>query len=761
MKRFAKSLAVLFAAILAISVFAFAAETEEKTYIVYPKEEIALFSADEDAPEYMVIGEEELNMLLEEAPEMIDWYEENIKGELFDTDTVPYDSIYMEKTTVDNVVYEGYVKYELQVINAAKVWEKGYYGDGIKVAVIDSGIDTDHPEFAGRILDGKDYTTKEEGSDEEPSIEDTFSHGTCVAGMIVAAHNGLWVKGIAPDVKIVPLKVTNDGTVYTAQVSQAIRDAVDIYNCDVINLSLGFPGPRETLKSAVDYAVGKGATVVAAVGNYKNANNDETYVKEEFMEDSEIVLTEDDSLQYPAAYDNVIGVGSVHRLYGLHERAERVSPISKQNASVLITAPGERVITTTLESKKYITFAYGTSLSAPLVTGAVALLKQANPDLTPAEIMSILAESATDDAKGDGYDTAYGYGILNVEAALELVLDENRAPSTVTYRVTADDEALSGAITVSNYTPGNIGSHPLGEIFTAKAKPTYKLEDGTEYKFAYWTNGNSTHVSGKSTYTFTATSNFSLYAVYDKVVTDESEATEKKVEFWNGNGILLGTETAGEDGKVKAAPNDEAVMTGFSFTNKWLNEDETEFNVDKVLEKALTRVVAQFKAAGTEYSIIFDDISDETKTGEYGDTVEYTATGGEFDYWTLDGEIVSYDPTIRIALWGADKKLTAVYDKTDIVKKPTVVLDTGADEANFLIYSVPTGYTIVDAGIVFGTEGSTPRVASFHSKASVKNIPESGFGQFTSLPGGANHTKARGYLIYKDPDNVTRVIYAD
>ncbi|MBE6966789.1 MAG: hypothetical protein E7441_12260 [Ruminococcaceae bacterium] len=161
MKRFAKSLAVLFAAILAISVFAFAAETEEKTYIVYPKEEIALFSADEDAPEYMVIGEEELNMLLEEAPEMIDWYEENIKGELFDTDTVPYDSIYMEKTTVDNVVYEGYVKYELQVINAAKVWEKGYYGDGIKVAVIDSGIDTDHPEFAGRILDGKDYTTKD------------------------------------------------------------------------------------------------------------------------------------------------------------------------------------------------------------------------------------------------------------------------------------------------------------------------------------------------------------------------------------------------------------------------------------------------------------------------------------------------------------------------------------------------------------------------------------------------------------------------
>ena len=759
MKKLLKRLSVLFAVILAVSVFAFADEVEEeKTYIVYPKEEIALFSADENAPEYMVIGEEELNMLLEEAPEMIDWYEENIKGELFWN---TYDEVYTDDYNLP--------KYELDVINVASVWEKGYYGDKIRVAVVDSGLYSQYEgtEFLN-VIPGKDYTSSK-------TTNDTFGHGTQVTGMIAASHNGVLVKGISPNVEIVPLKVTNDGNVYTVEVSQAIRDAVDIYDCDVINLSLGFPGPRETLKNAVDYAVGKGVTVVAAVGNYKNGNNDKSYVEKDFMEESTLVLTKDDSLQYPAAYDNVIGVGAVHRWYGFLKEAERVSPISKQNSSVLITAPGERVITTHLpyyivdkggnSIPQFCYYSYGTSFSAPLVTGAVALLKQANPDLTPAEIMSILAESATDDAKGDGYDTAYGHGILNVEAAIELVLDENRAPSTVTYRVTADDEALSDAITVENYTIGNIGSHPLGTSFTAKAEPTYTTEDGTTYKFAYWVNGNGTYVSGETPYTFIATSNFTLRAVYDKVVTDETATTEKKVEFWNGNGILLGTEKVDTTtGQVASIPEKakNPTMTGYAF-DRWLDEDENEFSADSILKKNLTRVVAQFKDAATEYSITFDDATDtDTKeTGAYGEKVTYTATGDSFDYWTLGDEIVSYNPTIEIALWGADKKLTAVYDAENFDVEPTVVLDTGADEANFLIYSVPDDYKIVDAGIVFGKSDENPRVASFRSKASVKKLPENGFGQFTSLPGGEEHTKARGYLIYKDPDNVTRVIYAD
>ena len=159
-----------------------------------------------------------------------------------------------------------------------------------------------------------------------------------------------------------------------------------------------------------------------------------------------------------------------------------------------------------------------------------------------------------------------------------------------------------------------------------------------------------------------------------------------------------------------------------------------EFTAESVLEKNFTRVVAQFKDNKTTYSITFNDAAgtDKKETGTYGEKVTYTATEG-FDYWKLGNKIVSYDKKIEIALWGADKKLIAVYDDD----------------------------TIVDAGIVFGKSGENPRVASFRSKASVKKIPVNGFGQFTSLPGDEDHTKARGYLIYEDPAGVTRVIYAD
>ncbi len=142
--------------------------------------------------------------------------------------------------------------------------------------------------------------------------------------------------------------------------------------------------------------------------------------------------------------------------------------------------------------------------------------------------------------------------------------------------------------------------------------------------------------------------------------------------------------------------------------------------------------------------------------------MEYTASDkADFDYWTLDGKIVSYNPSVKIALWGVDKTLTAVYKEENVIAKPTVVLDTGADKAKFLIYAVPEDYKIVDAGIVFGKSDENPRVASFRSKASAKKPAERSIGQFTSLPGDETHTRARGYLIYKDASETIRVIYSD
>ena len=337
--------------------------------------------------------------------------------------------------------------------------------------------------------------------------------------------------------------------------------------------------------------------------------------------------------------------------------------------------------------------------------------------------------------------------------------DAEDIDNKISYIVRAEDDVNNDKITVSDtaYTEiGEVGEWTVGESFTATA---------TGSDFAYWANGNGTHVSGDATYTFTATSNFTLRAIYDKVVTDEAEATEKKVEFWNGNGVLLGTQNANDEGKISSAniPEADAKMTGYAFVG-WLDEDKNAFTADSVLKKNFTRVVAQFTDKEQQYSITFDDATgaDTKETGAYGKKVTYEASNIEnFDYWKLGNKIVSYDEKIEIALWGAEKTLTAEYNDDAAVAKPTVVLDDGADGAKFLIYAVPEGYEIIDAGIVFGTEGSTPRVASFHSKASVKKLLGKRFGQFTSLSGDTTHTVARGYLIYKDPAGVIRVIYAD
>ncbi|MBQ9985208.1 MAG: S8 family serine peptidase, partial [Oscillospiraceae bacterium] len=697
-----------------------------KTYIVYPKEEIALFSADENAPEYMVIGEEELNMLLEEAPEMIDWYEEDISLELFDT--VTYDP------------------WDFRMVGASASYAKNLFGEGITIGVIDTGVWKDHPDLKHLNIQGYDY------GDMDEDFSDPAGHGTHVTGRIAAAINEIGVDSLAPKATVVMFKcMDKSGEQPVSAIDKAIRAAVD-YGCDVINMSLGTSKDSDTLREAVQYAIDKDVIIVAAVGNYANS-----------------------TLYYPAAYDGVIGVGAVDKEKNIWVNPDiNVGVLgagSQKNKSVFITAPGADAISTFLNADDGVSIyakASGTSCSAPVVTGAVAVIleaaKKEGKTLSPADIRNILANSATDDAKGDGYDTAYGHGILDVAAAIELAVgNEMLAPDTVTYTVSAENSELNDAITVENYTIGNIGSHPLGTSFTAKAEPTYTTEDGTTYKFAYWANGNGTHVSGEATYTFTATSNFTLRAVYDKVSAGEGEApAEKTVEFWNGNGVLLGAKSVNSEGKVNSEniPQNDAKMTGYVFSG-WLDDEKNEFSAESVLEKNLTRVVAQFKDTAEQYSITFDDVADKTESGVYGKKVTYTASGTGFDYWVLGEKVFSYTPSLEVALWGTDKKLTAVYDKENVIAKPTVVLDKGADTADFLIYSVPNGYTIVDAGIVFGKTGEKPRIASFRSKASVKELPKKSFGQFTSLPGDPSHTVARGYLIFRDPDNVIRVIYSD
>lgn len=228
----------------------------------------------------------------------------------------------------------------VQFIHAPAQWATGNTGKGVVVAVIDTGVDYNHPDLKANIIGGKDFTGKGD-------YLDGNGHGTHVSGTIAATNTGAGVVGVAPDVKILALKALgDDGSGDMNNVTEAIRYAT-AYGVDLISMSLGGPDSPE-LHQAVKDAVAKGITVVVAAGNDGDGNP----------------FTEE--LSYPGAYDEVIEVGAI-------DFTSHVAYFSNTNHEVDILAPGVGILSTYLNGQ-YAKLD-GTSMATPHVAGAVALLK--------------------------------------------------------------------------------------------------------------------------------------------------------------------------------------------------------------------------------------------------------------------------------------------------------------------------------------------------------------------------------------------------
>ena len=364
-----KRLHFLFVCLL-LSALSLVCAAAEGDYIVYLRQEdSALLAAKDGRPAYTVVDADELAAL--EAEDKVLWYEEDI--ELFLLGSVGFSDPYYAQ------------KWDLAVIDAQRAWNEGYMGDDIIIGVVDSGVQPDHPDLAVNLLPSVCYL------DGVSAETDTFGHGTFVTGMLAAAGNGIGTVGVAPKAKVKPLKCFESGVETTVSMAApAILDAVDKYGCRILNLSFGAPKASQTLKNAIDYAIGKGCIVVAAVGNDGNAE-----------------------LNYPAAYPGVIGVGSVNA-------SKAVSSFSQRNESVKLVAPGEQVVSTYTGSR-YGSWE-GTSFAAPLVSGAAALLLGADDTLGPGEMSALLTRSAVRLGE-ETYSTSYGYGLLNIGRALRSLAD--------------------------------------------------------------------------------------------------------------------------------------------------------------------------------------------------------------------------------------------------------------------------------------------------------------------------------------------------
>ena len=272
----------------------------------------------------------------------------------------------------------------LTKIGARTAWDVSLGSPDLIVAIVDSGVDASHPDLRNQLVAGYDFVN------DDADATDDNGHGTQMAGIVAAeAFNGIGVSGIAPRCKLMPIKVLDRGATgdYSA-IANGISYAAD-HGARVINLSLTGSEASPTLESAVNYATARGALVVAAAGNEPTGN-----------------------AVYPAAYANAIGVSAT-------DRHDKVAGFSNYGSFVAFAAPGVGILTTNLTaggSAAYLSTS-GTSAATAFVSGALALLLSAHPELPLASALSTLASSARDLGTA-GWDPYAGWGRIDVAAAL-------------------------------------------------------------------------------------------------------------------------------------------------------------------------------------------------------------------------------------------------------------------------------------------------------------------------------------------------------
>ncbi|WP_435240938.1 type VII secretion-associated serine protease mycosin [Streptomyces cucumeris] len=289
-------------------------------------------------------------------------------------------------------------EWALDALHVRQAWQTTK-GAGTTVAVLDTGVDPDHPDLKGQVLPGKDLI----GFGAGPGDRAWARHGTAMAGIIAGRGHGTsrgdGVLGVAPRTRILPVRVILEDADPDRKKARAsrggaladgIRWAAD-HGADVINLSLGDDSesahPERAEDAAVQYALRKGAVVVASAGNGGEKG---------------------DRASYPAAYPGVIAVTAVDR-YGSR------AAFSTRRWYATVCAPGVDVVIADPDRRYYE--GWGTSAAAAFVSGSVALVRSAHPGLSPRQIRQLLVSTAQDGPEG-GRSDELGAGMVDPAAAV-------------------------------------------------------------------------------------------------------------------------------------------------------------------------------------------------------------------------------------------------------------------------------------------------------------------------------------------------------
>ena len=305
-------------------------------------------------------------------------------------------------------------QWHLPKIQAPSGWDLSLGSSSVPIAIIDSGVDPDHPELSGKLMQGKNIL------DGSTDTHDVLGHGTAVAGSAAAiSDNDQGVAGVAWNNPIMPLVVlSSDNWAYYSDIASAITYAAD-NGAKVMNISIAGSSSSWTLQNAVDYAWGKGAVIIAAAANESTSTP-----------------------YYPAACDNVVAVAAT-------DSNDNLASFSNYGDWIDLSAPGTSIVTTN-NGGGYGSW-YGTSFSSPITAGVAALMFSENPGLTNTDLVSLL-NSSTDDLGASGFDSTYGHGRVNayqaVLAAMNADTETDTTAPSVSISAPTDGDTVSGSIAV-------------------------------------------------------------------------------------------------------------------------------------------------------------------------------------------------------------------------------------------------------------------------------------------------------------------------
>ncbi|MEV4438373.1 type VII secretion-associated serine protease mycosin [Streptomyces sp. NPDC049577] len=273
----------------------------------------------------------------------------------------------------------------LDAMRADEMW-KTSTGAGVTVAVVDSGV-ADVPDLRGQVLEGRDFTGQP-GS----ARTDIDGHGTRMALFIAGTGQGDGSFGLAPGVKILPLRASADQDFASGSraVASAIRYAADS-NAKVINISLASAGQSPEEDEAVRYAVSKGKLIFAGVGNTGDKGN---------------------LVQYPAATPGVVGVAAV-------DRQIKATSWSQHGPQVDLAAPGADMVAPCTDGSPGLCTGDGTSDSTALASASAALLWSVHPEWTANQVLRVLINTAGGPKSGEKRSDSIGYGVVRPRVALQ------------------------------------------------------------------------------------------------------------------------------------------------------------------------------------------------------------------------------------------------------------------------------------------------------------------------------------------------------